>query len=627
MKEDNLLKELVNHVVKSTQHVIMIDSKTKIPTSGGSGCLLIYQDRLFFVSVQHVTDKKGKQAVIDTGTGNDDGTNVYSLPALNFIDQYRIEGIDLEEPVLHKLQSLDVCYTEIQDSIEIKQKLKDFGEIIITEDLKRMIYTNLDYEPTKEEGYSFHGRIRGELHQNTLHQVDKLVLGIKYDTKVGPYERFILDESIVDELDFQGTSGAPIFSETGEPVALVAHGFLGEKYLYGFSIRELRKYLDIYIDQNPIKTSSSKRIESDSSNERFTNFDGELKIEDSMSLLRGFDNEFEINADYIIYPVLYGTNRGCNIENSKIKYENRRDANLYLGVCDVSIPRSHKMGDIERPGWFMNLFFNESPKKHFTVVENQVVDKEQFNLILNEKIGESDQNDILLFIHGFNVDFEAAMFRAAQLGYDLNFKGAVTAFSWPSAASITGYVADTDSSKLSSNYLSDFIKLLLQTTGLRKLHIIAHSMGNVALTNSLMQLKNEGLFPNDLINQIILAAPDIDKEIFIDQIMPEINRNFGLTLYASDKDQALIISKNLRKGYSRLGEGGESIVIVDGLDSIDASEVDTSLLGHGYFANTQSLINDIHMILLGLPPTSRILDSKNKIVGGKTKSYWIFRNS
>jgi esterase/lipase superfamily enzyme len=152
-------------------------------------------------------------------------------------------------------------------------------------------------------------------------------------------------------------------------------------------------------------------------------------------------------------------------------------------------------------------------------------------------------------------------------------------------------------------------------------------MGNIVLTNALIQLKDERIYPNDIINQIILAAPDIDKDIFINEIMPKIDRNFGLTLYASDKDNALMTAKKIRIGYSRLGEGGNDIVVVDGLDSVDASKVDTSLLGHGYFADTQALLNDIHMTLLGLPPKNRILDPKIKVDEGKTKSYWIFRNS
>ncbi|AWH86825.1 hypothetical protein HYN59_17675 [Flavobacterium album] len=95
--------------------------------------------------------------------------------------------------------------------------------------------------------YCFYGRIRAATYQNELIQTDKLFLGLEYDCKVGPFERFILQDVIQEHnhIDFIGTSGAPIISETGEPVAFVAHGYTGEKYIYAFSDREIKRYLDI----------------------------------------------------------------------------------------------------------------------------------------------------------------------------------------------------------------------------------------------------------------------------------------------------------------------------------------------------------------------------------------------
>lgn len=299
-------------------------------------------------------------------------------------------------------------------------------------------------------------------------------------------------------------------------------------------------------------------------------------------------------CNFIKYPVWYGTNRKENLESDKVQYSNLRDIVLHLGFCEISIPSSHKIGIIERPNWFKNLFFEESPEDYFTIHSNKKTEEKEFIKLLEQKIGESDDRDVLLFIHGFNVEFDEAMKRTAQLGYDLNFKGAVTAFSWPSDGSVNGYVADLDSAKLSSDYLCRYLKLLISDTA-KKLHIIAHSMGNIVLTQALLQLKEEYFLPNIVVNQIILAAPDIDKDIFINQIMPSINGIARITLYASNKDKALLISKKIRNDYERLGEGGENIVIVDGLESIDASNVATDLIGHGYFAETQSLLNDIHI--------------------------------
>lgn len=630
------LTELVNHVVKSTQHVVLIDPATLLPSSGGSGCLIVYRERLFFVSVQHVADKEAKQVAIETGRKSKTGTELFSLPAMNFVDQYRIETDGMDAKLVEELRALDICYTEIKDSIDIEQKAIAFGDIKVTKGKKRMLYTNLDYIPADDEGFCFYGRIRAKLEGGKLEQTDKLVLGMKYDGKIGAYERFVLQDEIKDPLDYKGTSGAPIISESGEPVALVAHGMAGEKYIYGFSMRELKKYLEIYLDLNPDESDDGKEMDSGDSLVHFSksisrdNFEMDSDF-DSGTLgfitTKNIKNPNESTEKYISYPVLFGTNRKAIQKNGKLAYNNERDDKMHLGQCKISIPRSHKTGELERPGWFRRLFFDESPEKHFTILSAEELKEAQFETFLRERVSGSDEKDMLLFIHGFNVDFQEAMFRSAQLGYDLSFKGAVTAYSWPSVGSVAGYVADTDSARLSAGYLCKYLEILLQTEGLKKLHIIAHSMGNVVLTQALLQMKKNGKFPNATINQIILAAPDIDRDIFLQEIMPEIKGDYGFTLYASDKDNALIASRTIRTGYVRLGEGGENITIVDGLVSVDASDVDTSLLGHGYFADTQSLLSDIHMTLQGLQPDNRLLEKKSKVVGGEPKPYWMFRRS
>jgi hypothetical protein len=47
-------------------------------------------------------------------------------------------------------------------------------------------------------------------------------------------------------------------------------------------------------------------------------------------------------------------------------------------------------------------------------------------------------------------------------------------------------------------------------------------------------------------------------------------------------------------------------VVLDGFDTIDASAVDTSLLGHSYFAGSRSVLSDLLQLLKdGMPPSER----------------------
>ena len=104
---------------------------------------------------------------------------------------------------------------------------------------------------------------------------------------------------------------------------------------------------------------------------------------------------------------------------------------------------------------------------------------------------------------------------------------------------------------------------------------------------------------------MILTAPDIDADVFrgLAAVMRRAARR--VTLYASGRDEALKLSHRVH-GYQRAGDTVPEIVVVDGLDSIDASAVDTGLLGHSYFADNRSVIADLYNLLRnGLPPEQR----------------------
>ena len=248
-----LKEQLVNHVVKTTQHVVMLDSVTRKPSSGGSGCLIVYRDRCFFITVQHVADQAGKETCIDLGKQQVGGNDVYNVGAMNFIDQYVFTGLGTDALELEQLKPLDIAYAEVTGDIEIFQAEMQIGSYRVSAGNKQIHFSETPELPTKDECYSFFGRTRSGFDGDVLQQYPKLVLCIEYDCKIGSLERFLLGEPITDPRDYQGTSGAPIISETGDIVAFVSGGVRGTNHLYGFSSAELKKYLDIYIDQHPNK--------------------------------------------------------------------------------------------------------------------------------------------------------------------------------------------------------------------------------------------------------------------------------------------------------------------------------------------------------------------------------------
>jgi hypothetical protein len=76
-------------------------------------------------------------------------------------------------------------------------------------------------------------------------------------------------------------------------------------------------------------------------------------------------------------------------------------------------------------------------------------------------------------------------------------------------------------------------------------------------------------------------------------------------LYASSRDRALMLSRYFHN-YQRLGETEPQLIVANGMDTIDASLVDTSLLGHSYIGDVQSIVSDLRdLVVSGKRPKER----------------------
>lgn len=286
-------------------------------------------------------------------------------------------------------------------------------------------------------------------------------------------------------------------------------------------------------------------------------------------------------------------------------YGNDRGRQVAVGTCTVSIPLDHRMGELESPS-LLRLEFRQNPAKHVVLQKIEPRPDDEFYALLRECVERSERREAFVFVHGYNVSFEDAARRTAQLAYDLEFEGAPLFYSWPSQAGLLRYAVDETNAEWSVPHLRSFLHDLAARSGARRIHLVAHSMGNRALTGALRALAADPSADTSLFHEVVLAAPDIDAEVFKRDIVPALQKAARrVTLYASSHDQALAASKQLH-GYPRAGESGPSIVVVPGLDTVDVSAVDTSFLGHSYYGDNQSLIADlIHVFKRGLPPERR----------------------
>ena len=108
------------------------------------------------------------------------------------------------------------------------------------------------------------------------------------------------------------------------------------------------------------------------------------------------------------------------------------------------------------------------------------------------------------------------------------------------------------------------------------------------------------------LREIAFVAPDIDAELFKRTVKQIAGKATRMTLYASSRDGALAVAQRVA-GYQRAGQAGARIVVVPEVQTIDASEVDTSLLGlnHSYFADNSTIVSDLFTLLKGQPPRER----------------------
>jgi len=221
------------------------------------------------------------------------------------------------------------------------------------------------------------------------------------------------------------------------------------------------------------------------------------------------------------------------------------------------------------------------------------------------------------------VPFEDAVYRTAQIAYDLDFDGAPILYSWPSVGSLATYVADVNNSTWTADHLRWFLEDVAAKSGAQSFHVIAHSMGNAPLVRALNDIATRPRStPLPRFRQILLTAPDIDVGVFRQLAAAMMRVGDRITLYASANDVALQLSKTYQGGYQRAGDARPAIVRMAGVDSIDVSAVDTNFIGHFYYASNESVLSDImRLIRTGKPPGERC---GLRAAGRAIDLYWLF---
>jgi esterase/lipase superfamily enzyme len=300
--------------------------------------------------------------------------------------------------------------------------------------------------------------------------------------------------------------------------------------------------------------------------------------------------------DHAVMKVFFATDRELSGDRHPARLFGSTRGQLRYGSCEVSIPRDHRMGEMESPS-LLRLEFRQDPEQHVVLLSADLSERDGYFEELRRSIAASGTRSALLFIHGYRTTFEDAARRTGRLAYDLGFQGAPIFYSWPSQGKLSGYILDEANVEWTQADLAAFLADVLQQSDAEHVYLLAHSMGSRALAQAAASVVAARPELAGRIREVILAAPDIDADVFRQQVLPALAAvPSPLTLYASSEDSALQVSKSVH-GYARAGESGSGLVVAPGVETIDASKVATSFIGHTYFAERRSALSDLYYLI------------------------------
>lgn len=194
------------------------------------------------------------------------------------------------------------------------------------------------------------------------------------------------------------------------------------------------------------------------------------------------------------------------------------------------------------------------PSKSFVTVGRRLMSGPRFDAEVSRRAQNAGDAPIIVYVHGFNNSYQEAVFRLAQLSTDLGSPGVPVLFSWPSDATPVGYLADQDGAAYARDDLAQLLTTLAQQHPRSEIAVVGHSMGAWLVMESLRQLRIKG--ENRTLGrlQVVLAAPDIDMDVFRRQADTVGPLSRPMTVLVSSDDRALAVSARLAGRRPRLGQ-------------------------------------------------------------------------
>ncbi|NKN07196.1 alpha/beta hydrolase [Rhizobium laguerreae] len=290
--------------------------------------------------------------------------------------------------------------------------------------------------------------------------------------------------------------------------------------------------------------------------------------------------------------LLVATTRAAD-DNPAVLFSGERGTGLAVHAVDVSIPpeANRKAGQVQWPNRLP-----ADPLRDFVTVSVDPLE--------GERAGETwlkthmpKSRRVLVFVHGFNNRYEDAVYRFAQIVHDSHADVAPVVFTWPSRGSIFDYNYDKESTNYSRDALEELLTRTAANPAVSDITIMAHSMGTWLTVEALRQMaiRNGHVAPK--INNVILASPDLDVDVFGRQFASLGKERPHFTIFVSQDDRALALSRRISGNVDRLGqidpsaEPYRSKLEAAGITVLDLTKLKGGdRLNHGKFAESPEVV-------------------------------------
>jgi esterase/lipase superfamily enzyme len=252
-------------------------------------------------------------------------------------------------------------------------------------------------------------------------------------------------------------------------------------------------------------------------------------------------------------PILIATTRERAIGDVGEMFSRERAAAMSYGQLTISIPPdgAREVGEIQWP-----LSPPGDPRRDFVTTSAEYLEKPRFNAAVDDVAKTTRRSKAMIFVHGFNNRFDDAAYRFAQVVHDSKVPVIPILFSWPSlgVVGLRAYEYDREVARQSSRSLEELLDMIAANPRIREVTLLCHSMGCLLSLNALRSKATRTGRIGGKIKNVVLVAPDVAFDVFDEQMRGMGASRPRFSLFLSQDDQALKISKSIWGGETRLGD-------------------------------------------------------------------------